>query len=343
VPELMASGEVAPYALVDDGTSLYWVSPAVKEGAFIPHMRRVAKASAGGSAQDTFSSTIVRARSLGFDGTKLYWGDLGANPSDTANQRLLSAALTDVGPQLVEAGQAGIEHLTLGGGKVYWSLLGASAVRGKQADGTGPVAPEVFGQSNPRWVVVDADAVPYWVAVDAAGTGREVRRLATSSTAEPVASGPDVVAVELTTERFYWADRAAGTVQSRPKASPTEAPRDEFSGQGAVEGFAVVAEGTGGAAGAGGAAPSVARTLYVLTAQGQKLKAWRKGPDDEAPLLLGEVTTKAEPYGGNPFGAAYVLVDASYVYFADVGTFAAPTPDLVQVSAGNGVVYRVAK
>jgi hypothetical protein len=228
----------------------------------------------------------------------------------------------------------------LGGGRVYWSLLGASAVRGKQADGTGPVAPQVAFQSTPRWVVVDADAVPYWVAVDAAGTGREVRRIATSSTAEPVASGPDVVAVELTAERFSWADRAAGTVQSRPKTTPTEASREEFGGQGPVEGFAVVAEGAGGAA---GAATSGGVTLYVLTAQGQKLKAWRKGEGDAAPLLLGEVEAKADPYGGNPFGAAYVLTDAQYVYFTEVGTFAAPTPELVQVSVGVGVVYRVAK
>ncbi|HEU4537008.1 MAG TPA: hypothetical protein VFS00_22960, partial [Polyangiaceae bacterium] len=100
VPEAMATGEVAPYALVEDGANLYWVSPAVKEGAFNPRVRRVTKASAGG-ATDVFTSTDVRARSLGFDGTKIYWGDLGANPSDTANQRLLSAAPSDPGAQPV--------------------------------------------------------------------------------------------------------------------------------------------------------------------------------------------------------------------------------------------------
>jgi hypothetical protein len=327
VPEVMASGEVAPYALVDDGTSLYWVSPAVKEGAFNPRVHRVAKSNVGGTVETVFSSTDARARSLGFDGTKLYWGDLGANPSDTANQKLVAGepngALTTVEP-----GQVGIEHLTLGGGRVYWLIGGGGGiVRGKLADGTGAVAPEVFGQINPRWTAVDADAVPYWVAVDGAGTGREVRRLATSSTAAPVASGPDVVAVELTPERFYWADRTAGTVQSRPKATPTEAPRDEFSGQGPIEGFRV--DGT---------------TLYVLTAQGRQLKAWRKAEGDAVPLLLGEVEAKAEPYfaTGNPFGAAYVLVDEQYVYFADVGTLNGFNGDAVQLSNGDGVVYRVA-
>jgi hypothetical protein len=273
-----------------------------------------------------FDSTRVRARSLGFDGTKLYWGDLGANPSDT-NQRLASGLVGSADATTVEADQLNVQHVALAGTKVYWAVANDAAVRGKLADGTGNVEPEVVLQSNPRWVVVDTDAaaVPYWVA-NAAGGQREVRRLVPPSSAEAVASGPDVVAVELTPERFYWADRGAQTVQSRPKATPTETPRDEFGGQGPVEGFRL--EGA---------------TLYVLTAQGRQLKAWRKGPGDDAPLLLGEVEAKADPYGGNPFGAAYVLTDASYVYFADVGTFLAPTPDLVQVSVGNGVVYRVAK
>jgi Stigma-specific protein, Stig1 len=332
VPEALTDtsegkGEVAPYALAQDDTSLYWVSPAIKGDVAFSRMRRVAKASAGGTAQNAFASTIVRARSLGFDGTKLYWGDLGANPSDT-NQKLV-AGVPGGDPTTLEPDQLGIEHVTLGAGKVYWSLLSLGAVRGKQADGTGPVAPEVPFQTTPRWVVVDTDAVPYWVA-NAGGGQREVRRLQVSppNTAAPVATGTDVVAVELTPERFYWADRAAGTVQSRPKATPTEAPRDEFSGQGPVEGFHV--EDT---------------TLYVLTAQGRQLKAWRKGEGDAVPLLLGEVEAKADPYfpTGNPFGAAYVLTDTQYVYFADVGTFAAPTPDFVPVSTGDGVVYRVAK
>jgi hypothetical protein len=58
---------------------------------------------------------------------------------------------------------------------------------------------------------------------------------------------------------------------------------------------------------------------------------------------LGEVEAKAESYEGNPFGAAYVRVDDDYVYFADVGTLAGFNPDAVQLSNGDGVVYRVAR
>jgi hypothetical protein len=71
------------------------------------------------------------------------------------------------------------------------------------------------------------------------------------------------------------------------------------------------------------------------------LKVWRKAAGDAAPLLLGEVEAKADPYGGNPFGGAYVLTDSQYVYFTDVGM--ADTNQVVPVSVGDGVVYRVAK
>jgi hypothetical protein len=134
-----------------------------------------------------------------------------------------------------------------------------------------------------------------------------------------------LVAVELTAERVWWADRAGGVVRSAAKTEALLATgREEFSGQGPVEGFRL-----------DGA------TLYVLTAQGQKLKAWRKAEGDAVPLLLGEVEAKADPYGGNPFGAAYVLTDAQYLYFADVGTV--DIGQVVPISVGDGVVYRVAK
>ncbi|HEU4409482.1 MAG TPA: hypothetical protein VFS43_29765 [Polyangiaceae bacterium] len=109
----MASNEVAPYALADDGSYLYWVSPAIKgEVGFIPRMRRVAKASAGGAAENAFASTIVRARSLAFADGKLFWGDLGASPSDT-NRRLYSGT-PGSDPTTVELDQRGVQHVALG-------------------------------------------------------------------------------------------------------------------------------------------------------------------------------------------------------------------------------------
>jgi hypothetical protein len=337
VPEVMAANEVAPYALADDGSSLYWVSPAVKEGAFIPHMRTVSKASAGGSATNAFASVIVRARSLTFGGGKLFWGDLGASPSDT-NQRLASGLVGGADATTIEAAQLNVQHLALAGTKVYWSLTGDSAVRGKNADGTGTVSPNVLGQSSVGWLALNEQARPYWLA----GVPREVRRVKAASTSEheKVADSPTGVAVEVFGSRVYWAEGTS--VRSAPEATPATVTQ-EVDGLGRVEGLAVVASSGGGAAGAGGAAPAGDVTLYFLTSQGRQLKAWRKGPDDDAPLLLGEVAAKADPFypAGPPFGASHVVVDAQYVYFADVGTV--DTAQVVPTSQGDGVVYRVAR
>ncbi|HEU4533455.1 MAG TPA: hypothetical protein VFS00_05030, partial [Polyangiaceae bacterium] len=71
------------------------------------------------------------------------------------------------------------------------------------------------------------------------------------------------------------------------------------------------------------------------------LAVWRKAEGDAEPFLLGRVPAKAAGYAGNPFGAAYVLTDATHVYFADVGTV--DTSQVAPDSQGDGVVYRVAK
>jgi hypothetical protein len=321
VPEAMATNEVAPYALVDDGTSLYWVSPAAPTGGVNnARMRRVAKATPGGAAVNVLDGTRVRARSFAFDGAKFYWGDLASSPTDQ-NQNVVSAASGDLGPAFVEKSQLNVQHVIVAGGSIYWTAGTDAAVRSKQIGST-TLTLNISLQTNPGWLAVDTDALPYWVA----GTPSEARRAKASppNTHEPVATGASIVAVELTQDRFYWADRQGQTVQSRPKATPNGAPRDEFSGLGTIEGFHL-----------DGA------TLYVLTAQGQALRVFRKGPGDTAPFLLGEVTAKDIHYLGNPFGGAYLLIDAQYIYFADAGTV--DTNQIVPISQGDGVVYRVAK
>jgi hypothetical protein len=78
-----------------------------------------------------------------------------------------------------------------------------------------------------------------------------------------------------------------------------------------------------------------------MARQAGALAAWRKAEGDAEPFLLGRVPAKATGYAGNPFGAAHVLADPGYVYFADVGTVDAG--QVVPESAGDGAVYRVAK
>jgi hypothetical protein len=319
VPEAMTSGgEVAPYALADDGTSLYWVSPAVKAGAFDPRVRRAPKAAPGGVGEAVFAGADVRARSLVFAGGKLYWGELGA-----AGQAVLSGtpggAFPDSPP--FAADQLDVRHVAVVGSKAFWAVGGEGAVRGKPLAG-GPVSPELFGQPNPGWLAADEAGALYWVA----GVTREVRRgKAGAPGFETFATGADVVSVELAGERVYWTDAAAGTVRSALKTATLPAEGVvEFAGHGRVEGFRV--EGT---------------TLYVLALEAGELRAWRKGEGDEEPLMLGKVAAKAVGYAGNPFGAAHVLADATHVYFADPGTV--DVGQVVPESQGDGAVYRLAR
>jgi hypothetical protein len=321
VPEAMtAAGEVAPYALADDGTYLYWVSPAIKAGSSVSdaRMRRVAKSSAGGAAENVFSGAVVRARSLAFEGGKLFWGDLENNGIFSGAPGL---AFPDAAP--FAADQLDVRHLAAVAGKAFWSAGGSAAVRGKALAG-GAVDPNVLGQDNPAWVAADEAGSLYWVA----GVTREVRRTKAAAPGyEAFVTGAGIVAVELAGDVVYWADAAAGIIRSAPKTTTPPAPGAvAFEGRGRVEGFRL--EGA---------------TLYVVTLQAGALTAWRKAEGDAEPFLLGRAPAKAAGYAGNPFGAAYVLADEQYVYFADVGTLAGFNPDAVQLSDGDGVVYRVAK
>jgi hypothetical protein len=316
VPEALTAGsEVAPYALADDGTSLYWVSPAVK-AAVEPRVRRAPKASPGGAGEAVFSSADVRARSLAFASGKLYFGDLAAGAifSGTPGSPFPDAPA-------FAADQLDVRHLVIAGGKVVWTSGGESAVRGRLLAG-GAFAPDLGLQANPGWVAADEAGAVYWVA----GATREVRRVKVGAPGfETFAAAPGVVSVELAGERVYWADAAAGTVRSAPKTVvPPAAGVVEFSGHGRVEGFRV--EGT---------------TLYVLALEAGELRAWRQAEGDEAPLLLGRVAPKAVGYAGNPFGAAHVLADEGFVYFADPGTV--DVGQVVPESQGDGAVYRVAR
>ncbi|HEU4533456.1 MAG TPA: hypothetical protein VFS00_05035 [Polyangiaceae bacterium] len=316
VPEAMtAAGEVAPYALADDGTYLYWVSPAAKAGV-ASRLRRAPKATPGGAGEAVFPNVEARARALAFAGGKLYWGELAANGIFSGAPGL---AFPDASP--FAADQLDVRCLVVATGKAFWSLGGDSAVRGKPLAG-GALAPDVLGQANPAWVAADEAGASYWVA----GVTREVRRAKAAAPGyEAFATGAGIVAVELAGDAVSWADAAAGVIRSAPKtATPPAAGIVAFEGRGRVEGFRL--EGT---------------TLYVVTLQAGALAVWRKAEGDAEPFLLGRVPAKAAGYAGNPFGAAYVLTDAQYLYFADVGTVDT-SPD-VDTSAGDGVVYRVAK
>jgi hypothetical protein len=276
----------------------------------------------------------VRARSLVFFNDFLYWGTLGIDENDTNGQRLARGAPSDSDGIPVAPGELNIQHLAAGAtDRIYWTSLNDAAVRGITVTG-GPIDPEVTSQGAVGWVTVDRDNQDhvYWVRSDAKQVRRQVLGSSNPTNAfELVATANAPVSVELGNGRVYWADRVPGTIQSAPKAD-LAAVTVEFQNQGAVEGFAL--------AGA---------SLVVITladdGQGTKVfKVWRKNEGRE-PFLLGQVAVKDPTVtylNGNPFGAAHVLVDETFVYFADVGTLVGKS-DGVDLSLGDGIIYRVAK
>jgi hypothetical protein len=333
-PQVVVSGEVAPYALAQNNDSLFWVSPARKQdGSLIPRVRSVVKGPAG-FAQNLIPNSDVRARSLAFFEGFLYWGTLGNDPSDTAGQRLARGAPDDAGGILVAPGQLNIQHLAAGAtDRIYWTSLNDSAVRGINVTG-GSIDPEVTSQGTVGWVTVDRDNQDqlYWVRSDTKQVRRQVLGSPNPTTTfEPVATANAPVSVELGNGRVYWADRVPGTIQSAPTGD-LAAVNVEFQNQGTVEGFALA--GT---------------SLVVITLADDGLgtkvfRVWRKNEGRE-PFLLGQVPiidSTVTYLNGNPFGAAHVLVDETFVYFADVGTLVGKSNG-VDLSLGNGIIYRVAK
>jgi hypothetical protein len=332
----MASNEVAPYALADDGANLYWVSPAIKAGAFIPSIRRLPKTTPGGAKGDAFAPGVAfRARSLALstDGRFLFWGGLSDNALYRGDLQATPLPIAAA----IEGGEGNVQHVVFADAKVYWTSGTGGAVRGKNpADPNGTVGPELFGQDNPGWLAVDAadSARLYWIAgLDT----RDLRRqsAAGSNTAAAFASGAPL-SVEVAGGVVYWAERGTQALRSAPTSAATlpTMGRPLVEQAGAVEGFALDATTT------------PARVYWVSfngAATPKVLEVWRANlADGGDKLLLGQVAVKDQAkYVGNPFGAAHVRVDAQYVYFADVGTV--DTNSDVDTSEGDGVVYRVAK
>ncbi|HEU4410960.1 MAG TPA: hypothetical protein VFS43_37250 [Polyangiaceae bacterium] len=328
--QAVVTGEVAPYALVQDETSLYWASPAKHEGGDIPRVRGVRKDNAGQTvARDVIKAADVRSSSLAIDGAKLFWGTLANSPSDTQNQRLASGFIDTSTPTPLKEPEANIQRVVFHGGKIYWTADDVGGVRGIAADGSSDTLdPDIKGEGNPRWLTIDADNQLYWISE----TDGAIRRQSdVTPPLEDVVTGGQFVSVELSADRVYWARRNPETIVSAPKDDPANTDKQtlEFSGQGRIEGFTLKREGD-------------LATLFVVTFHEGSLNVWRKQPGEPAPLRLGRVTPVNTAFMGNPFGAAYVLVDGAFVYFIDVGTLGSPI-NQVLTSKKDGIIYRVAK
>jgi hypothetical protein len=335
---VMASGEVAPYALALSGTNVYWASPATRDNPLVASIRRVATASPGGAKGDVFTSgAAFRARSLApsADGKFLFWGSLNDSVVYRGDVQLLFA-------QPIENEEGEVQYVAFAD-KVYWTAAGDDSVKGKDALANvgDPLALQLGSQFDPGWLAADGGdgARLYWVAGNGTRSLFRQKPGGAAGEIETFATGAPQ-SVEVHEGVVYWGDRAAGAI--RAAATGTDVSATPTVGEarvgppeaGGLEGFAL------------DAGPPA--RLYWVRLDGastpKALEVWRaNAADGSEKLLLGRVAVKDPAYAGNPFGATYVRVDATHVYFADVGTVDVTNPLEPKSSASDGVVYRVAK
>ncbi|MCU0686765.1 MAG: hypothetical protein MUF34_31710 [Polyangiaceae bacterium] len=226
-------------------------------------------------------------------------------------------------PSEFQDAEPNVDHITASGGSLFWTERGQSTARGKNASNT--IVLNASNQTNPGWLAVDAldGDRPYWIA---SGTVR--RRGANATSAQSVVvTSPNPIAVEVVANTLFWADRSANELRSAPVGDLPSAGTAFVTGAGAVEGFTVDA---------------VTGRVYWVSFEptAKQLEVYRAGIDGQNLLLLGKVPVRDQAaYGGNPFGAAYVIVDDAFVYFTDVGTLNGSATQ----SEDDGVIYRVAK
>ncbi|HEU4533065.1 MAG TPA: hypothetical protein VFS00_03070, partial [Polyangiaceae bacterium] len=262
----------------------------------------------------------IRVRGFDFspDGQFAYLGSL-----DAGSILRFTVSAQGQAPLEFQAGEANVDHVTAPGGALFWTARTQGAARGRSNSGNFTLS--VFGQSNPGWIVVDplANLRPYWIA------NGEVRRQGSDlDLFETVVSeSPNPIAVEVAASTLFWADRGAGQLRSAPTNALPSAGTPVVEQPGAVEGFTIDV--------------ATARAYWVsFEPTAKQLEVYRVGLNGQNKLLLGRVPVKDQNgYDGNPFGAAYVVVDDAFVYFTDPGTLNAPATR----SEDDGVVYRVAK
>jgi hypothetical protein len=324
-PKAIATGQTAPYALSLDSAVAYWASPASNKDGDAPVAISQRSKDGGGAVSSLLvdnndNDREIRVRGFAFspDRTFVYLGSL-----DDGSILRFTVSAQGNAPFEFQPAEANVDHVTASGGGLYWTERSQGSARARNDSGT--VVLNVNGQDDPGWLVVDAldGSRPYWIA-----DGVVKRRGANATSAQSVVvTSPNPIAVEVVASTLFWADRSEGELRSAPVGDLPSAGTAFVTGAGAVEGFTVDA---------------VTGRVYWVSFEptAKQLEVYRAGIDGQNLLLLGKVPVRDQAaYDGNPFGAAYVIVDDAFVYFTDVGTLNGSATQ----SEDDGVIYRVAK
>ncbi|HEU4406187.1 MAG TPA: hypothetical protein VFS43_13060 [Polyangiaceae bacterium] len=341
VPQTLADLQTAPHAIAVDDANVYWASPAFDQNGDPPlAVLTKGKDGSGTPGPRIFTPAgapaLGRALSFAFASTEdddyIFFGSLNLNQGQEAlfRVRLLTPfENTPSAPFPVNASEPDIGHIAASGDLVFWTGGGNDVARGKDADNLDDFVLNAPGQNNPGWITADAedDGRAYWVA------GGAIRRgvPGDEDDADDVVVNGSPGSVEVAGGQIYWTDLEQNEIRKAPVGGPLPADGQAIvTDTNLIEGFAVDA--------------AAGRIYWVsYDPANKRFEVFRADLEGQGQLVLGRVpAVNQDDYAGNPFGPAYVVLDAEAVYFTDVGTMT-PAGGGNFRSDDNGRVYRVAR
>jgi sugar lactone lactonase YvrE len=215
-PQVLVSGQQAPFNIVVTATGLYWANWGAGGGTGVPSVNLLPLGGGPPSPLVTVTagSTGTDIRIAVVEG-RVYW-------SDSANGTINRIA--DGENTVLASGQANPRGLATDGVNVYWATLNDGNLRKIPVEG-GAIVDLATGLSQPFAVAVD-DRDVYWTmegngAVGPHAAGAVCRVSVAGGAVEVLAEHQtDPYQLVLDADNVYWTDAIEGTIHKLHKSRP---------------------------------------------------------------------------------------------------------------------------
>jgi hypothetical protein len=203
-PTTLASGQINPWSVAVDATSVYWITYGSVEN---PVNGTVMKAPLAGGPATTLASGQSGPMSMAIDATSVYW----VNAGDVTAGAVVKVPLDGGEPTTLVAGPQPFRDIALDAQNVYFTTVDGDVLKAPLDGGTPTTL--ATGTVNPGGLAVDATHV-YW------SEGGSVHSVpldgGPSATLTPI-SGASTLAVDATS--IYWSSAAGGSELMKTPAS----------------------------------------------------------------------------------------------------------------------------